>query len=593
MSAMTYLWRHPSGTYYFRRAVPDDLRAVIKRTMIKKSLGTKDVAVAKRKVPALALQTDREFDAAKAWQDAPMRTELSDAEIGSLAADYLHLRLAEDDARRIEGSGKDDDLYKSVNLQIAEHIGGMVGRWSDDEATAEIGLSERAYQERRETLEFVLPALKEKLARGDTRIEEFEVRTLLDMHGVKLDRASPSYRKLCHEFLKVAIKANEMVLRRLDGEVVDTPPPPAVSFVRPKQIGVGVTLSVMFNRWLDERKPPRKTELDFGTAIRRFTELHGDLSVTEITKPHVRAYKEALSRLPRALSGKMRKMTVPQVLEHLETSPAPAGTTLMPGTINKATGALQTLLSWVEGQGYLDELPNWSNPASKMKMHDPAEQEDNRLPYDADDLKVIFGSGVFRNAERPRGGGGEAAKWLPLIALLSGAREEEIGQALVADIKAEEGIAYLDINTLDRQAGKRVKNKSSRRQLPLHPELLRCGLLEYVEERRRVGDERLFPDLHPSVTRQVTGNWSKWWGRYTDGLGITDPRKVFHSFRHAFKDACRDAKIAEEVHDRLTGHTTASVGRKYGEGVPLSVLAEAVAKVRYKGLDLSHLHVER
>ena len=36
----------------------------------------------------------------------------------------------------------------------------------------------------------------------------------------------------------------------------------------------------------------------------------------------------------------------------------------------------------------------------------------------------------------------------------------------------------------------------------------------------------------------------------------------------------------------LTGHSTASVGREYGSGVPLEVLAEAVAKISYKGLDL-------
>ena len=41
----------------------------------------------------------------------------------------------------------------------------------------------------------------------------------------------------------------------------------------------------------------------------------------------------------------------------------------------------------------------------------------------------------------------------------------------------------------------------------------------------------------------------------------------------------------------MTGHTSASVGRKYGTGVPLEVLAEAVVKVSYRGLDLSHLHV--
>jgi integrase len=285
-------------------------------------------------------------------------------------------------------------------------------------------------------------------------------------------------------------------------------------------------------------------------------------------------------------------MTLPELLAYLEQHPSPSAT-LSAGTINKAIGALQTVFGWVEAQGYMDEHQNWSNPAARMKLHNPAMDEDNRLPYNPEDLKTIFGSAVFRDRERPLGGAGEAAKWLPLIALFTGARLEEIGQALTSDVKHEDGIDYLDINTLDRGAGKRVKNRSSRRKLPLHPELVRCGLLAYIEERRQAGDERLFPALRASVTGQMTGNWSKWWSRYTDGLGISDPRKVFHSFRHTFKDACRAARIEEELHDALTGHTSASVGRRYGNGVPLDLLAEAVAKVSCKGLDLSHLHVTK
>jgi hypothetical protein len=469
---------------------------------------------------------------------------------------------------------------------------GGVARFSGEEATAKVGLSARAYEKRRGTIEFVLPAYRDNLARGDTSFEEFEVEDFLETHGLKLDRNSASYRRLCYEFLKASVKACEAILRRFDGEIVETPPAPTAPFISrlSEPASGGPHLTEMFERWVEERKPPKKTELDFTTAIRRFTELHGNLTVAEIAKTHVRAYKEALSQLPRNCSAELRKMTLPEVLQHLKAHPALPGTTLAPSTINKAISALQTVLHWVEHQGYLDGHPNWSNPAANMKMHNPAEQEDNRLPYDPADLKLIFGSRVFCDGERPLAGGGEAAKWLPLIALLSGAREEEIGQALITDVKEEDGIAYLDINTLDRRAGKRVKNKSSRRKLPLHPELLRCGLLEYVEERRRAGDERLFPDLRPAVTGQVTGNWSKWWGRYTDGLGITDPRKVFHSFRHGFKDACRAARIEEELHDALTGHTSASVGRRYGGGVPLEVLAEAVAKVSYKGLDLSNLY---
>ena len=42
----------------------------------------------------------------------------------------------------------------------------------------------------------------------------------------------------------------------------------------------------------------------------------------------------------------------------------------------------------------------------------------------------------------------------------------------------------------------------------------------------------------------------------------------------------------EEVHDALTGHSNGGVGRSYGRGGPVVVLAEAMAYVAYPGLDL-------
>jgi hypothetical protein len=69
-------------------------------------------------------------------------------------------------------------------------------------------------------------------------------------------------------------------------------------------------------------------------------------------------------------------------------------------------------------------------------------------------------------------------------------------------------------------------------------------------------------------------------------VGVSDPLKTFHSLRHSFKDACRRAGIAEEVHDALTGLRNGSVGRSYGLGVPLKVLAEAMKKVEYRDLTL-------
>ena len=130
--------------------------------------------------------------------------------------------------------------------------------------------------------------------------------------------------------------------------------------------------------------------------------------------------------------------------------------------------------------------------------------------------------------------------------------------------------------------------ESSRRCVPIHPELIRLGLLKYVAEMSKSETDRLFPAIKADRMDVLTGNWSKWWGRYMRStIGITDKRKVFHSFRHTFKDACRAAGIDKEKHAALTGHAEGDEGDKYGaEQYPLKPLAQAIKKVRYPSLKL-------
>jgi len=179
--------------------------------------------------------------------------------------------------------------------------------------------------------------------------------------------------------------------------------------------------------------------------------------------------------------------------------------------------------------------------------------------------------------------------WLPLLALFTGARLEELGQARTEDVKEVDGVPVLEIS--DRGEGKSVKTESSRRRIPIHQTLLDLAFLDYVETRRRAQDERLFPGLKRNQYGRWTPAWSKWWGRYArQKANIVDPRKVFHSFRHTFKDACRACHIPEEVHDALTGHSGGGVGRSYGGlHYPLAPLVEAMKKLRYPGFSLAHL----
>ena len=177
------------------------------------------------------------------------------------------------------------------------------------------------------------------------------------------------------------------------------------------------------------------------------------------------------------------------------------------------------------------------------------------------------------------------------MALWMGAREEELGQAAVTDVRVEDGFSYLRIDTIEED--QTTKNEGSQRYVPIHPQIVACGFLDYVATLRSRGEKRLFPELTASKDGVYTAAWSKKINRFIRGLGITDRRKVFHSFRHNFKDACRRAGIQEAVHDALTGHVNGSVGRGYGLGYRVAELAEAISKITYPALDLSHLEVRQ
>ena len=71
--------------------------------------------------------------------------------------------------------------------------------------------------------------------------------------------------------------------------------------------------------------------------------------------------------------------------------------------------------------------------------------------------------------------------------------------------------------------------------------------------------------------------------------GIIDRRKVFHSFRHTVKDAFREAEVPKEVYDAIQGHTVRDESGKYGRGYSLRRLADAMEKLAYPGLEISHL----
>ncbi len=180
---------------------------------------------------------------------------------------------------------------------------------------------------------------------------------------------------------------------------------------------------------------------------------------------------------------------------------------------------------------------------------------------------------------------------MPLIGLFTGTRLGEIVQLHTADVMKTRGIHYIDISPSDdKENPKFVKTAASVRRIPVHAVLWECGFLEFVERRKNEGSVRLFPDYdRTAAKRSYSDKFSKYFRRFLNHVGIKRSKNCFHSFRHSFEDACRNSGVSEGIMDALQGHSTGGMSGRYGSGYGLKALSEAMQRIRYDGLDLSHL----
>jgi integrase len=253
---------------------------------------------------------------------------------------------------------------------------------------------------------------------------------------------------------------------------------------------------------------------------------------------------------------------------------------------------LRTLLDWAAQNDVIE-----TNPAKEVRIK-VTERGEKRKDFDIDDLAALIAGPVHAIGQRPKGCGGEAAYWLPLLALFMGARREELGQLRVSDVRQAPYVDAaeqrqqawcIDITDTPDEAGvlaNQIKNDASRRLIPLHPQLIELGFISYVQGlSNRQG--RVFPDLKPvGVGQKLTDKWGQWFGRYKRDLGVTDKLKVFHSFRHTWKTHATEAGISERICREFQGHEGKDAADKYGAKPSMATLVAAIGKYRIPGLKI-------
>ncbi len=166
--------------------------------------------------------------------------------------------------------------------------------------------------------------------------------------------------------------------------------------------------------------------------------------------------------------------------------------------------------------------------------------------------------------------------WLPIMALHTGARLEELAQLQNGDLKQDEkGIWYIEISEAEKQVFKRgsvesdvdpksLKTESSNREVPVHQFLIDLGFLDLFNKTdKRMSGKRIFQELsykgqqssYSQLYSQHFGEYRKYLSEQPKFAGLYQRWMDFHSFRTTFITILHHTYDVELIKiARIVGH---------------------------------------
>lgn len=287
-----------------------------------------------------------------------------------------------------------------------------------------------------------------------------------------------------------------------------------------------------------------KGKMECRASLELFLLVTGDRPLSTLVREHFKRFVKILQRWPVHASKKPDFKDIVDPVVMLKKADELSAPRLSPVTVGNRAHYVQCFTRWLQDSNKLHFDP-WKgvllpSPVQQLKRRPPKPQE----------LAAIFDEEHRKTLTAPHDW------WTPLLGLYTGARLREVSQLYLDDIDVINDVPCIHIN--DRFEHQQLKTESSRRVVPLHPELERLGFLDYVKELRANGEAKLFPGL-PWLGGDKVKDPGRRVGRYFSetylpACGITDPAVTFHSFRHNFATQANRANLDDDRIARITGH---------------------------------------
>jgi integrase len=314
-----------------------------------------------------------------------------------------------------------------------------------------------------------------------------------------------------------------------------------------------------------------KTEDEIRNSVKFIIECFGDIPIGDVTKEksniiksHIKKYPKNRTKLPRYRDEdfhSLMEMKIPQKdIIHLT-------------TINKHLGNLSSFMIWCVNNGYCN-----TNPFTGMKMKQKKSVRDERDRFTEQEIKDMFSKHNYLHLTKVEKDS-YSKYWVPLIGCFTGMRCGEICSLYLDNVKEIKGNHrnkrwYFDILEEPNRPDKKLKNKSSRRIVPIHDTLIDLGFIDFIKllkkdpERKRVFEELEYRE--GTYIRSISRFWNN---RYLPLLGIKTDKNGFHSFRHSFIDTLKQLGVEPHFINELVGHSQGDISSdRYGKNYNPDIL---------------------
>lgn len=607
-----YLQRR-NGIYWFRKAVPVNLVAVLGQAEIRVSLRTHRRDEAKRKASVMHVALETVYAVLR--QDNPLGP--AKALLGSFLQDFSAHTIAIGDA----------DYITHHNLQhVADTLGVPARLAPSGETLVDVDhidpllAREQPRGEANSTaVELLQLAMRIRRERGWSRTSRLNALMMLCQ---KVAAASDSVPlDTPHGLQAIRTIIREEVDRAGIGTTIHQAPSfdaASLKKIVADEVRAGITsaghdrwsaepLSVMIGKFLQAQYPADRSQEKTANKQRQVGSKHrgdverrlaaflaflSDKPVREVMRDDLKGYRDILDRLPDRFELRLRTKDMRLAVEKNVARKVPFPT-IGPITVNlKWLGPVYRLFDWLVLEEAIEK-----NPVDGVRSTQEAGEAANtkRLPLKPEQISKLF---AITSAASPN----SSLYWLPLLMLTTGARPNELAQLQPDDLDLtfndrphlnvlclvdDDDDAADPAKTKDANGDtRRVKTAAGRRMIPVHRILIDAGFVSFVEERRNPSAKRLFRELKPDQHGFWSSAITKRLNRIIrDKLNITNPKYSTYSLRHAFIDACRTANIEEGTRMKFVGHQLSGVHGIYGNPLVRSDESPLIDLVRFDGVN--------